>query len=544
MTETTAAPRVWPHFPRSSGILLHPTSFPGAFGMGEIGPVAYDFVDFLADAEQNLWQVMPLGPTGYGDSPYQSFSAFAGNPMLISLETLTERGWLTTTELLGAPAFPRDHVDFGPVIEWRNAMLRQAYARFKHNAGLEERQAVATYAAANQAWLDDFALFMALKEQFSAAWSDWPADIAGRETKALEHWRAALADDIERHVFYQYEFDRQWTALRAHANKRGVSIIGDIPIFVAYDSADVWARPDLFRLDKQGRPTAVAGVPPDYFSPTGQLWGNPLYRWNVMRKSGYQWWIDRFEKAFRWVDIVRLDHFRGFAAYWAVPADEKTAIKGKWEPGPGKALFEAVRKALGPLPIIAEDLGVITPDVDALREGQGFPGMRVLQFAFGTDAANPYLPHNYTADTAVYTGTHDNDTTAGWFARASEDEQEFVLEYAAAQAQAVPWAMIRLALASVARWAVFPMQDLFALGSEARMNTPGHASGNWSWRMRYVPVDAIPGLQRLSRTYGRGPRAEEQVQAARRAAAAGVDIAMGSKSSATPAKVESEEEIF
>lgn len=544
MTDTTAAPRVWPDYPRSAGILLHPTSFPGPFGMGEIGPLAYDFVDFLADAQQNLWQVMPLGPTGYGDSPYQSFSAFAGNPMLISLETLAEEGWLTTPELVAVPAFPRDHVDFGPVIEWRSKMLRQAYARFKAGARPQQRQAVADYAAAHRGWLDDFALFMALKEQFSAAWCDWPADIAGRDPQALAHWRATLADDIDRHVFYQYEFDRQWSALHAHANKQGVSIVGDIPIFVAYDSADVWARPDLFRLDKKGRPTAVAGVPPDYFSPTGQLWGNPLYRWNVMRKSGYQWWIDRFQNAFRWVDIVRLDHFRGFAAYWAVPAAEETAIKGKWEPGPGKALFEAVRKALGPLPIIAEDLGIITPDVDALREGQGFPGMRVLQFAFGTDASNPYLPHNFTAETVVYTGTHDNDTTAGWFSQASEDEQEFVLEYVGAQASAVPWAMIRLALGSVARWAIFPMQDLFSLGSEARMNTPGRASGNWSWRMRYIPIDAIPGLQRLSRTFGRGPRAEEEAQAARRAAAEGVDVAVAGQAKQVATQAESDDEIF
>lgn len=542
MTETTAAPRVWPDFPRSSGILLHPTSFPGPYGIGEIGRVARDFVDFLAEAQQNLWQVMPLGPTGYGDSPYQCFSAFAGNPLLICFDSLLETGWLTPDDLAGTPAFPQDHVDYGPVINWRGDMLRRAYQRFRDGATEATHLAVARYALANKAWLDDFALFMALKEKFSAAWPDWPQDIARRTPQALAHWRQALADDIARHVFYQYEFDRQWGELHAYAQAKGVSIVGDIPIFVAYDSADVWARPDLFHLDDDGRPTAVAGVPPDYFSPTGQLWGNPLYRWEIMDDGGYAWWIERFRNAFRLVDIVRLDHFRGFVAYWSVPADEETAINGTWEPGPGAKLFEAVREALGPLPIIAEDLGIITPDVEALREGQGFPGMKVLQFAF-SNASNPYLPHNYTAGTVVYTGTHDNDTTAGWFAKATPADQAFVLDYSGGDARAVPWALIRLAMGSVARWAVFPMQDLFALGSEARMNKPGEASGNWAWRMPYIPVDAIPGLRRLSRTYGRGPLADRQYQTAREEAAAGVDVAMATKSS-EDAATESEDEIF
>ena len=526
----------WPATPRSSGILLHPTSLPGPYGIGELGDQALEFINFLASAEQNLWQIMPLGPTGYGDSPYQSFSAFAGNPLLIGLAQLAQAGWLSHDDLQAVPPFPYDRVDFGPVITWRNEMLRRAYARFRDHAAPAQQRAVATFHTANQAWLDDFALFMALKERYQSAWSDWPTELATRQPQALKQAQRDLGDDIARHIFYQYEFDRQWSVIHRYATEKGVAIIGDIPIFVAFDSADAWAHPELFYFDETGRPTAVAGVPPDYFSPTGQLWGNPLYRWDVLADTGYQWWIERFRQAFRWVDIVRLDHFRGFAAYWCVPADEETAINGTWEPGPGDKMFKAVRAALGNLPIIAEDLGVITPDVNALREGEGFPGMRVLQFAFTTDGANPYLPHNHVPNCFVYTGTHDNDTTVGWFWKAPEGERAAVLEYTGTHGEQVNWDLIRLALMSVARWAVFPMQDLIGAGSEARMNTPGQGSGNWGWRLTHTPGDAHERLRRLTRVYGRGPVAAEQAAEAERQAAEGVDLGAASKGSANKAE--------
>jgi 4-alpha-glucanotransferase len=520
-------------YPRSSGILLHPTSLPGPYGMGELSSHAYRFVDYLADAEQTLWQVMPLGPTGYGDSPYQSFSAFAGNPMLISLERLANEGRLTDEDLAGVPDFPTDRVDYGPVLEWRGQMLRQAYERFKASATPEEREWISGFAAANATWLTDFALFMALKEKFQSAWSDWPADIRSRQPDAMVRWRAELADEVQRHIYYQYEFDRQWSALHAYATSRGVAIMGDIPIFVAYDSAEAWSQPELFYFDAEGQPTEVAGVPPDYFSPTGQLWGNPLYKWDYLAKTNYGWWIERFRRAFSQVDLVRLDHFRGFQAYWAVPAAETTAINGVWTAGPGAALFEAVRDTLGPLPIIAEDLGVITPQVNELRDGQGFPGMRVLQFAFASDSANPYLPHQYVQNTVVYTGTHDNDTTVGWFWSVSEEERAAVREYVGTDGHDIHWDLIRLALMSVARWAVFPMQDVMGLGTEARMNTPGRGSGNWGWRLQALPDEAQERLRRLTRLYGRGPVAHSLEQAAVMAALEGVDVATASKTSAS-----------
>ncbi|MFN8482127.1 MAG: 4-alpha-glucanotransferase [Anaerolineae bacterium] len=524
-----AAPGSLLNAPRSSGILLHPTSLPGPYGMGELGSAAEAFIDYLAATEQNLWQIMPLGPTGYGDSPYQSFSAFAGNPMLISMERLAKEGRLSPDELANCPNFPATHVDFGSVIEWRNAMLRLAYRQFTHTATGTERQALHAYAAQHSGWLPDFALFMALKERFSSAWSDWPKDIRTRQPEALAHWRQELADDIARHVYYQYEFNRQWSAVHAYAAKKGIRIIGDIPIFVAYDSADAWAHPEMFYFNVEGHPTEVAGVPPDYFSPTGQLWGNPLYRWDEMEAEGYTWWIERFRHTFEAVDIVRLDHFRGFIAYWSVPADEETAINGEWKPGPGPRLFSAVRAALGNLPIIAEDLGVITPAVEALREGEGFPGMKVLQFAFGTDSSNPYLPHNYERNCVVYTGTHDNDTSVGWFQASPAKEQAAVLDYTDAHGQAINWPLIRLALMSVARWAIFPMQDVIGAGSEARMNTPGQASGNWSWRLTRIPDGTAERLRRLTRLAGRGPHAEKLADDAAKAAALGVDIAASSK---------------
>ncbi len=475
-------------FNRASGVLLHPTSLPGPYGIGDLGPAALAFVDFLADSGCSLWQVLPLGPTGYGDSPYQCFSAFAGNPYLISPEGLLAEGLLHGADLQPLPPFPLERVDYGAVIPWKLALLERAWERFSAQEAHPLRADFAAFCQAQAVWLDDFALFMALKEAHGGApWTDWPADLRQREPAALAEARSTLAEQVERQRFFQFLFFRQWGALRAHARGRGVQIIGDIPIFVAHDSADVWARPDLFYLDEAGRPTVVAGVPPDYFSPTGQLWGNPLYRWERHKKDGYAWWIARFRALLELVDIVRLDHFRGFAAYWEVPGDAPTAEHGRWTPGPGADFFAALREALGDLPIIAEDLGEITPDVIALRDQFGLPGMKILQFAFsGPD--NPFLPHNFTPNCVAYTGTHDNDTALGWYWSAPEQEKDYARRYLSVSGQDFAWDLIRMAWRSVAVFALAPMQDLLSLGSEARMNFPGRAAGNWAWRM---PPDAL-----------------------------------------------------
>jgi len=501
-------------FPRASGILLHPTSLPGRFGIGDLGREAYRFVEFLEKSGQSLWQVLPLGPTGYGNSPYQSFSAFAGNPLLISPETLVEEGFLKRSDLEHVPPFPEFKVDFGPVINYKQALFKQAFESFKVSATLKQREAFAQFCTAHHTWLDDFALFMSLKEAHGgASWGEWERDIATRQPQALAHWRSALSDQVEFHKFLQYQFFAQWLALKAYANARNIRIIGDIPIFVAYDSADVWANPHLFELDENGHPTVVAGVPPDYFSPTGQLWGNPHYRWERLAQDGYAWWIERFRATLTMVDIVRVDHFRGFEAYWAVPADEATAINGRWVKGPGAALFVAIEKALGPLPIIAEDLGVITPEVVALRERFGFPGMKILQFAFTADEkaiVSAFLPHNFEPNCVVYTGTHDNDTTLGWFNHASSQEREMAQQYIGVYGLNIPWAFIRLAMASVANMAVVPLQDVLSLGSEARMNYPGTSGGWWSWRLTAGALtDAIADrLHQMATVYERLPRRE------------------------------------
>ncbi len=489
---------------RSSGLLLHPTSLPGPHGIGDLGEPAYRWVDFLAQAGQRYWQVLPLGPTGYGDSPYQSFSAFAGNPLLISLEDLVKRGWLPATACHGA-TFPETRVEYGAVIPFKRSCLRQAFEGFQRHARPHERADLETFRHEMGFWLKDFALFMALKEHFQAAWNEWPPDIRLREPAALRRYRETLAPHIEEHIFLQWVFFRQWDTLKAYAHARNVRIIGDIPIFVAYDSADVWAHPELFQLDAQGRPTVVAGVPPDYFSPTGQLWGNPLYRWDVLAAQGYRWWIDRVRVALRLVDLIRLDHFRGFEAYWEIPAGMPTAEIGRWVKGPGDALFHALQDALGDLPFIAEDLGFITPEVKALRERWGFPGMKVLQFAFsGPD--NEYLPHNYTSPNwVVYTGTHDNDTTVGWFQTLDDTTRRYVLAYLARDGRDIAWDLMRLAWQSVAVLAIAPLQDVLRLGSEARMNTPGRADGNWAWRFR--EADLTPALAdalaEMTAIYGR-----------------------------------------
>ncbi len=495
-------------FPRGSGVLVHPTSLPGRFGIGDLGDAAYRLIDFLTAGGQRYWQIMPLGPTSYGDSPYQALSAMAGNPLLISLDQLIEERCLAPWDLDRAPNFPDDVVDFGPVINCKQQLLRLSYDNFNANAGDALRSELVEFCSTNSWWLDDFTLFAALKERHGgASWNTWEQDkapaqrtgIATHQPEAVERWRIMAGEQIRFHQYVQFLFHRQWSGLKAYANERGIRIIGDVPIFVAYDSADAWAHPELFHLDDQGKPTLVAGVPPDYFSPTGQLWGNPLYNWDAMARDGYAWWIDRFRRAFQQVDVVRLDHFRGFEACWAVPAGEETAINGRWVKSPGGELFKTVGDALGSLPFIAEDLGLITPEVEALREECGFPGMKVLQFAFSDDADNPYLPHNYESNCVVYTGTHDNDTTLGWWKSTGEKERAAVRRYVGPApfrvgdpGEEVNWALIRLAMISVARTAILPLQDLLGVGSEGRMNTPGRASGNWGWR--FTSAMLAPGL--------------------------------------------------
>jgi 4-alpha-glucanotransferase len=468
---------------RSSGILLHPTSLPGPYGIGDLGPMADRFLDFLAAGRQKLWQVLPLGPTGYGNSPYQTLSAFAGNPLLIAPERLVEDGLLTPAELDDHPRFPEGRVDYGAVIPWKAALLRQAFRRFSARPHHPVRADFDTFRAEHSDWLEDYALFAALKEAHAGrAWAEWEPALARREPAALAAAREGLAEEIALHAFAQMLFARQWERVHAGAAARGIKLLGDLALFVAYDSADVWAHPELFQLDANGRPTFVAGVPPDYFSPTGQRWGNPLYHWEALRRTDYAWWIARARRAFALYDYVRLDHFRGFHAYWEIPAASATAVEGRWAPGPADALFAALRHALGDVPFIAEDLGLITPGVHALRQRLGFPGMRVLQFAFGSNAHNPHLPHTYTPDTVVYTGTHDNDTTRGWFAGLAGRERTYVLRYLRASEEDVVEEQMRAVLASVAALAVIPLQDALELGSEARMNVPSRPDGNWEWR--------------------------------------------------------------
>jgi 4-alpha-glucanotransferase len=476
-------------FERASGVLLHPTSLPGRYGIGDIGSSAFQFLDWLSDSGCKLWQVLPLGPTGYGDSPYQCFSAFAGNPYLISPDLLLQDDLLHPDDLAEIPDFPADKVDYGRIIPWKLNLLERAFIRFK-SASRPVRQAYDRFQAENVAWLSDYALFMALKEaNGGGAWGEWPDPLRNRDTDALAEASKRRAEAIERFAFYQFVFFRQWSAVREHAHARGIKIVGDIPIFVAYDSADVWVNPDLFYLNRSGQPTVVAGVPPDYFSQTGQLWGNPLYRWDVLKERSYDWWIARFRATLSQVDVVRLDHFRGFAGYWEIPAESPTAETGRWVPGPGEDLLSTVKAALGDLPIIAEDLGEITPDVIELRDLFGLPGMKILQFAFsGPD--NEFLPHNYPAHCVAYTGTHDNDTARGWYESAPENERDFACRYlglhhcgGADTSQEFARELVHAAWASVAVYAIAPMQDLLGLGTEARMNFPSTLGGNWGWRM-------------------------------------------------------------
>lgn len=490
------------NFPRASGILLHPTSLPGPFATGDLGPEAYKFVDFLVSAGQSLWQVLPLGPTGYGDSPYACFSAFAGNTAFISPERLSAEG-LWDGEL-------RSDSD-------KNEILRRAYQNFTRTTDTKLRGAFDTFAQREAHWLDDYALFRALKDAHNGvAWNEWEPALASRTPAAIARAREELRQEIEAQRFYQFLFFEQWFALKNYCNERGVKIVGDLPIFVAQDSADVWTNPEQFKLDENGRPVVVAGVPPDYFSSTGQLWGNPLYNWEHMKADGFKWWIERVRATLKVVDIARVDHFRGFAACWEIPGGDKTAERGQWVEAPGRELFAAIRKTLGQIPIIAEDLGVITPDVVALRDEFGFPGMRILQFGFAGDTKNIDLPHNYIANVVAYTGTHDNDTTVGWFQSVAgegstrtqeqiERERQFCLDYLNSDGREIHWDFIRAVFASVANTAIVPLQDVLGLGTDARMNLPNSTEGNWSWRYRDgVLTDEIAArLKKLGALYGR-----------------------------------------
>ena len=504
-------------FPRASGILLHPTSLPGEFGIGDLGPEAYKFVDLLADAKQRYWQILPLGPTGYGDSPYQCFSAFAGNPLMISPERLIDDALIADGDLAGMPEFVAHKVDFGAVYKWKNQLLEKAFEGFHRVTSVDLRGKFETFCQENEFWLDDYALFRSIKAtQDQKPWYEWPSELKLRDPRAMAAASESLFAEIQAQKFYQFLFFRQWFAVKEYANRCGIRIIGDIPIFIAADSADVWCNQNKFKLNADGTAKVVAGVPPDYFSKTGQLWGNPIYDWDAMRADGFGWWIARVHSTLQTVDVVRVDHFRGFAASWEVPGGDKTAENGRWVDVPGKELFVALRRSLGELPVIAEDLGVITPDVEELRDGFGFPGMRILQFAFGGDAKNHDLPHNYIRNCVAYTGTHDNDTTVGWFksqagAGSTRDaseisrEHDYCLKYLNSDGSEIHWDLIRAVWASVADTAIAPLPDLLGIGTEGRMNLPASESGNWHWRMTKDSLtdEIIERLRDLTETYGR-----------------------------------------
>lgn len=507
---------------RNAGILLHPVSLPSEDGIGDFGADAFKFIDFLIDSEIGIWQILPLGPTGYGNSPYTAVSSFAGNPLFISLEGLRQDGWLDHHDLTGRPGFSQDFVDYTAVHNWKYPRLRKAAAVFLRKAGTAMQREYEAFCAREEWWLEDYALFVTAKHFFDtqvraeavedARWNyHWPAELAKRVPEELERRRKQWKEEIEVEKVLQFFFMQQWQGLKQYANEHGVLLFGDIPIFVSPDSADVWANPQLFKLDKRNRPTSVAGVPPDYFSETGQRWGNPLYRWSEHRKTGFSWWISRIRKTLELVDVVRIDHFRGFEAYWEIPAREATAIHGKWVKAPGRELFRIIACELGELPIVAEDLGVITPEVQALREEFGFPGMKVLQFAFDPDGRgglkpdNPFLPHNHEPNYVAYTGTHDNDTTLGWYRSRDPQLQELIRRYAGSSGQDIVWDLIRTVFMSPARYAIVPFQDPLALGGDARMNTPGTVGGNWSWRVRGEAFNGSVSsrLRDFCRLYGR-----------------------------------------
>jgi 4-alpha-glucanotransferase len=469
---------------RMSGILLHPSSLPGPDGIGDIGPEAYEWVNFLVQSGCNLWQLLPLGPTGYGDSPYQCFSAFAGNPFLISSTLLIDEGLLLLEDLQDRPDFSTESVDFGPVIQWKLKLLDRAYNNFVQKQPEEITEKFQQFINQEKDWLFDFALFMAIKEvNGGLSWDYWDDGLRKRDRKALKNFQDENKTLIESHMFKQFLFFTQWTGLKNYANDQGIKIIGDIPIFISFDSSDAWSNPELFYFDEDFKPTVVAGVPPDYFSATGQLWGNPLYRWEVHKQDRYKWWLKRINSTLKLFDFIRLDHFRGFVNYWEVPAGNETAEIGQWLPGPGADFFEVMQNELGVLPIIAEDLGEISTDVYKLRDQFDLPGMKILQFAFSSDPEDPFLPHNYPVNCVAYTGTHDNDTVLGWYQSAPVEEKDFCRRYLARSGENISWDLIRAVWSSVAKITIAPLQDFLGLGTEARMNYPGRPSGNWSWRV-------------------------------------------------------------
>ncbi len=504
-------------FDRSSGVLLHLTCLPGRFGIGDLGAGAYHFADFLAAAKQSWWQVLPLGPTGYGNSPYQCHSAFAGNPLLISLELLRDEGLLETSDLQGAPIFTREEVDFGRVIHFKRPLLEKCFQNFTRMASAAQKSALETFCRVNSDWIEDYSLFMAIKEEHGGmAWTEWEAEIVNRRPGALKRWRQKLAPQVHSHQFFQHQFFKQWQRLHRYCGEKQIRLMGDLPFFVAHDSADVWAHPKMFRLNSRGHPLVVAGVPPDYFNATGQLWGNPIYRWEELARSDYQWWTARLRNLLSLVEAVRLDHFRGFSSYWEVPTNHMTAANGRWMPSPGAELFRAAQSALGHLPLVTENLGALTPQVEELRNRLGFLGMAVLQSGFGNDFPHSsHLPHNHHRDLVAYTGTHDNDTIVGWWDRhkrdggllPTTDEGRAAAEYLSLAGREIHWICIRALFASVASLAIVPLQDILGLGSHARMNRPSQPKGNWKWRFTEEMLEENVGerLGEITQLYGRAP---------------------------------------
>jgi 4-alpha-glucanotransferase len=479
-------------FERSAGILLHPTSLPSRYGIGDLGKDAYRFIDFLAESKQKLWQILPLGPTSFGDSPYQCLSAFAGNPLLISFDKLIEDGFADETILNSLPDFPDDKVNYGDVIEYKFDVLQKAFNYFNNSNNENLKKLFAEFCEQEKDWLDDYALFVAIKDYFEGKpWNEWEPEISQRKKSAIEYFQNELAEEINYHKFIQFIFFKQWLELKSYANSKGIKIIGDLPIFVAFDSADVWVNRHLFEVSEDGKPLFIAGVPPDYFSPTGQRWGNPHYKWDVMQKDDYLWWRKRISSLLKTTDIIRIDHFRGFYNYWKIPGDAPTAETGEWVLGPGENFFSTLEKYFGKLPIIAEDLGILVPEVYELRDKFNFPGMKILQFAFGTNGEKKFLPHRYVRNCVVYTGSHDNDTTLGWWNSIQNDgtdTKEFFMNYTGSDGSDVCKDLIRLAYSSIADIVIIPLQDFLRLGSEARMNFPGKPDGNWSWRFKWNQI--------------------------------------------------------
>lgn len=498
---------------RRSGILVHPTSFPSPYGIGDLGKTAYDFIDFLKKANQTLWQCLPLGPTGFGDSPYQAYSAFAGQPLLISPDKLIELDLLSPEDIAHLPDWNKNRVEYEKITVFKTAMLKKAYKNFLLVTDLALRNEYEVFCQEHAFWLTDYALFMALKDdQNGKKWTEWEDKYKNPTSETKEKALKDLESSVNYYRFVQFIFFKQWYELKKYANENDVQIIGDIPIFVSPDSSDAWANKELFQLDDEGYPTVIAGVPPDYFSKTGQMWGNPLYNWDYHKKTGYAWWIARIRHQLTQTDIFRIDHFRGFEAYWAIPADEKTAINGKWVKGPGNDFFDHVLKAFegDELPIIAEDLGIITPEVEALRDDYNLPGMKILQFAFNELNDGAYYPYNYVENCVCYTGTHDNDTTVGWYQNATPQSQDKARRYLSCDGSNIHWDMIRLAMGSVARYVIFPLQDVLGLDSNHRMNVPGIGIGNWSWRFKENDIQYwMPDyLKDLSKVFWRNQKPE------------------------------------